>query len=276
MSSQRIVVVEDDLLTLKVLVHVLSDGGYTVDSARTGAEGLAKIVGRETTLALLDVQLPDTTGFAVISELRAEHYDGPVIFLTGQAGIDAKLEAFRRGTDDYITKPFEPLELLARVESVIRRYVVNRQTLGTVIRVDDAELDLGSLTYSSSAVAPSLLAPTEMRVLECLMRSPYITISRETLIEHVWGYDFYGDTNRVDVYIRRVRHRIERDPALPEYLHTVRGVGYIFRPGPTDDAVAPGSTLRDSSDDAPEDGGQPSADETRLAMNMGSTDPKAT
>jgi two-component system, OmpR family, response regulator RegX3 len=254
MPSQRIVVVEDDPLTLKVLVHVLTDEGYTVDSAHTGAEALAKIAGRETTLALLDVQLPDISGFTLIGQLRAQHYDGPVIFLTGQSGLDAKLEGFRQGTDDYITKPFEPLELLARVASVIRRYMVeDRQSLGTLIHVDDAELDLGSLTYRSAAVAPTLLAPTEMRVLECLMRSPFITISRDTLIERVWGFDFYGDTNRVDVYIRRVRHRIERDPAQPQYLHTVRGVGYVFRPNPPGDNSAPAADLLDNPDETSDD-----------------------
>jgi DNA-binding response OmpR family regulator len=258
MSNQRIVVIEDDPLTLKILVHVLTDEGYTVDSARTGAEALVKIVGRETTLALLDVQLPDTSGFTLIGQLRAEHYDGPVIFLTGQSGLDAKLEAFRQGTDDYITKPFEPLELLARVASVIRRYiVVDQQSLSTLIRVDDAELDLGSLTYSSSSVAPTLLAPTEMRILECMMRSPYVAISRETLIERVWGYDFKGDTNRADVYIRRVRHRIERNPAQPRYLHTIRGAGYVFRPNPTDDHRLSMMNLLDQPDDAPEDESQP-------------------
>jgi DNA-binding winged helix-turn-helix (wHTH) protein len=85
------------------------------------------------------------------------------------------------------------------------------------------------------------------------MRSPYITISRDTLIERVWGFDFYGDTNRVDVYIRRVRHRIERDPAQPQYLHTVRGVGYVFRPNPPGDSSAPAADLLDNPDDAPED-----------------------
>jgi DNA-binding response OmpR family regulator len=98
-----------------------------------------------------------------------------------------------------------------------------------MLRAGDAELSIGNLTYSSSTVSPTLLTPTEMRILECLMRNHRIIISRETLIERVWGYEFIGDTNRVDVYIRRVRRKIEPDPATPRYLHTVRGIGYVFR-----------------------------------------------
>ena len=230
MVNERIVVVEDDPLALKILDFVLTDEGYQVAIARTGAEALTQIVGRETALALLDVHLPDTDGFTLLRALRARRYTGPVIFLSGRTGIDAKLDAFRLGADDYITKPFEPLELVARVNAVIRRYLAgDRQSLGTLIRADDAELDLGTLTYRSAAVASTLLAPTEMRILECLMRNAHIIISRDTLIERVWGYDLYGDTNRVDVYIRRVRRRIEPDPTRPRYLHTIRSIGYVFR-----------------------------------------------
>jgi DNA-binding response OmpR family regulator len=105
----------------------------------------------------------------------------------------------------------------------------DQQPLGSVLRVDDAELSLGELTYRSAVTPPVILTPTEMRLLEVLMRNSWIVIGRETLIERVWGYDFVGDTNRVDVYIRRVRRKIEPDPQQPRYLHTVRGIGYVFR-----------------------------------------------
>jgi DNA-binding response OmpR family regulator len=136
-------------------------------------------------------------------------------------------------------KPFEPLEVIARINSAVRRHEKNDQLVfGTVVRVDDAELLIGELTYNSSVVSGVLMTPTEMQILECLMRNSRIVLSRETLIERVWGYDFAGETNRVDVYIHRLRHKIEADPAQPRYLHTVRGLGYVFRVDPE-----PGSDL---------------------------------
>jgi DNA-binding response OmpR family regulator len=228
---QRIVVVENDSFTLRVLGFVLADEGYHIDIAHTGAEAMTQIVGRETALALLGTQLPDIDSCDLLRALRFSHFAGPVILISDHADLEHKLESFRAGADDFLQKPFEPLELLARIEAVIRRFRVgDRQTLDTIIRVNDSELNLGTLSYSSNAVAATFLAPTEMRVLECLMRNAQAVISREALIERVWGYEFYGDTNRVDVYIRRVRRRIEANPERPLYLHTVRGLGYVFRP----------------------------------------------
>jgi two-component system, OmpR family, response regulator RegX3 len=231
MQRQRIVVVENDPFTLRILGFVLADEGYQIDVAHSAAEAIAQIIGRETALVLLDMQLPDTDGCVLLRALRVNHFTGPVISLSNRNDLDHKLNSFRAGADDFMHKPFEPLELLARIEAVIRRHRVgDRQTLDTIIRVNDSELNLGSLSYSSNAVTATFLAPTEMRVLECLMRSAHVVISREALIERVWGYDFYGDTNRVDVYIRRVRRRIEANPERPLYLHTVRRLGYVFRP----------------------------------------------
>ena len=102
--------------------------------------------------------------------------------------------------------------------------------MGTLLRVDDAELSIAELSYSSALVERVVLTPTEMRILECLMRNARIVISRERLIERVWGYDLEGDTNRLDVYIRRVRRKIETNTAQPKYLQTIRGVGFVFRP----------------------------------------------
>ncbi|RIK46192.1 MAG: DNA-binding response regulator [Chloroflexi bacterium] len=243
MSSQRIVVVDDDPVTAKVMRLVFEDEGYETVTLTRGSQAYAEIIGRDTQLVILDVNLPDINGFSLCKELRARRYYGPVIFLTGRADLEDKLEGFRIGADDYIVKPFEPLELVARVESVVRRFHHHdQQSLGTVLRVDDAELSIGELTYSSDVVEPVVLSPTEMRILECLMRNARIVISRERLIERVWGYDLEGDTNRVDVYIRRVRRKIEEDAAQPRYLHTVRGLGYVFRPenetAGTDDATA--------------------------------------
>lgn len=226
----RIVLVDDDTLTSKITRIILEDEGYEVVALRRGSQAFTEVVDRDTQLIVLDVNLPDIDGFSLLRELRAQRYYGPVIFLTGRGDLSDKLQGFQIGADDYVVKPFEPLELVARVNSVIRRFHHgDRQALGTILTVGDAELSIGELTYSSSVVPPTILSPTEMRILECLMRNTRIIISRDRLIERVWGYDLDADTNRVDVYIRRVRRKIEVDPTNPSYLHTVRGIGYVFR-----------------------------------------------
>jgi DNA-binding response OmpR family regulator len=228
--NARVVIVDDDPVTAKVMRFVLDDEGYETAMVSRGSQVFAEVLGHETQLVLLDVNLPDISGFELCKELRARRYLGPIIFITGRGDIQDKVEGFRIGADDYIVKPYEPLELVARVSSVLRRfYRTDQQSMGTILRADDAELNIGELTYSSDTTEPTLLTPTEMRILECLMRNNRLVISRETLIERIWGYDFVGDTNRVDVYIRRVRRKIERDPANPRYLHTIRGIGYVFR-----------------------------------------------
>jgi DNA-binding response OmpR family regulator len=224
------VVVDDDVVTTKVLRFLLDDEGYTTNVVHRGSQVVQAVTNQETDLILLDVNLPDIDGFTLTKLLRAHRYFGPIILLTGRSSLADKLSGFQHGADDYLPKPYEPLELLARIESILRRAKqADQQPLGSVLRVDDAELSLGELTYRSAPIAPVILTPTEMRLLEVLMRNSWIVIGRETLIERVWGYDFVGDTNRVDVYIRRVRRKIEPDPQQPRYLHTVRGVGYVFR-----------------------------------------------
>jgi two-component system, OmpR family, response regulator RegX3 len=235
----RIVVVEDDVFAAKVIKFVLESQGYEVAWISRANQVVEQVVGRETDLVLLDVNLPDSDGFRLCSELRARRYRGPVIFLTGQIDIASKVEGFQVGADDYVIKPYEPAELIVRIESVIRRYKsTDQQALGTIVRVGDAELSISNQKYSSAAIPPTILAPTEMRLLECLMRNSHIVMSRETLIERTWGYDYVGDSNRVDVYVRRLRNKIELKPHEPNYLHTVRGLGYVFRAATSSSVVA--------------------------------------
>jgi DNA-binding response OmpR family regulator len=229
----RIVVIDPDRMTGKLLQFVLTDAGHEPCLARTAAEGLHEVVGRETDAVLLEADLGPTgmDGYDLCKELRARRYNGPIIFVTNRRETTDKLRAFDYGADDYIVEPFDPLELIARVHSVARRFRhADYQALGTVLKAGEAELSIGELTFRVAGRPPAILTPTEMRMLECLMRNNNITISRETLIERTWGYDFLGDSNRVDVYIRRIRKKVELDPAEPEYLHTIRGFGYVFRP----------------------------------------------
>jgi two-component system response regulator RegX3 len=217
----------------KVMRVIFEDEGFQTVTVQRGRQVLEELSGYDAQLVILDVNLPDISGFTLCGELRARSYYGPIIFLTGRDQISDKLEGFRIGADDYVVKPFEPLELVARAQVVIRRFQQSQQQLlGTLLRVDDAELSIGELSYRSRTVPMTVLTPTEMRILECLMRNSRIVISRDMLNERIWGYDFIGDTNRVDVYIRRVRRKIELDPTRPTYLHTIRGLGYVFRPEP--------------------------------------------
>lgn len=229
----RIVVVDPDQMSGKLLNFVLTDAGHEVALAKNATEALGEIVGRETDAVLIEADLPGPglDGHDLCKELRARRYNGPLLFVTQRRETRDKLRAFDYGADDYIVEPFDALELVARVHSVARRFRnADYQALGTVLKAGDAELSIGELTFRIEGREPAVLTPTEMRMLECLMRNNNITISRETLIERTWGYDFLGDSNRVDVYIRRIRKKVELDPAQPEYLHTVRGLGYVFRP----------------------------------------------
>lgn len=236
----RIVVVDPHAVTGKLIQIVLADAGHEVVLAPTAADAFKQVLERETDVVLLDVELPGMDGYDLCKELRARRYNGPLIFVTERHETRDQLRAFDFGADDYIVEPFHPLVLVARVQSVARRCrQADYQALGTVLKVGDAELSIGQLTYRAEGREPVLLTPTEMRMLECLMRNSHITISRDTLIERTWGYDFGGDSNRVDVYIRRLRKKIERDVKNPEYVHTVRGIGYVFRPPERELEIAP-------------------------------------
>ncbi len=226
----RVVIVDDDPTAAKVLKFLFDDEGYETTVLHRGSGVVAEVTGRETACVVLDVNLPDVDGLTITKLLRARRYFGPIILLTGRSAVADKLVGFENGADDYVTKPYEPLEVLARVQRVVaRNKQADQQPLGSILRVEDAELSLGELTYRSDTIEPTVLTPTEMKILEVLMRNSWIVIGRETLIERVWGFDFVGSTNRVDVYIRRVRRKIEPDPQNPRYLHTVRGIGYVFR-----------------------------------------------
>jgi DNA-binding response OmpR family regulator len=137
----------------------------------------------------------------------------------------------RMGADDYVAKPFLPAELIARVTAVLRRAGTAPQVSDgqPVLRMGDVELDAARLTVRTSGGREADLTPTETKLLHCLMRNAGMVLSRDTLLDQVWGHDYEGDSNVVDVYIRRVRHKLESDPNDPRYIRTVRGAGYSFR-----------------------------------------------
>jgi len=229
MKSQ-ILIVDDDLLVCKMLSFLLTESGYApvvINDPR-----MIDWVFREHVidLVLLDVKLPYVDGFALCTMLQRKHSQIPVIFVTARAEQNDKVQGFDQGADDYISKPFEPNELLARIQAVLRRYKRSETNrFGAIIKVGETSLNLGELEFHNLARQPILLTPTEMKMLECLMRNADLVVSRETLIERTWGYDYEGGNNRVDVYIRRLRRKIEVNPVEPTFIHTVRGSGYVYR-----------------------------------------------
>lgn len=234
----QIIVIDPVPTTSQLLQYVLTEAGHDVIVVQRGADALRAVEEHEPAAILLESRLPDMDGTTLCKELRARQYVGPVIFVSAENVVGAKVEAFTHGADDFIVRRYDPAELIARVAAVVRRCrPATIQAQGTVLRVGDVALSLGDLTVRVGNRPPVLLTPTEMRLLECLMRNQRLTISRETLIARTWGYDFVGESNRVDVYVSRLRKKLERNPAEPEYLHTVRGVGYVFRPARRADVV---------------------------------------
>jgi DNA-binding response OmpR family regulator len=226
----RTLVVHPDGMTAKLLRFILNESGHEVVLLKRAEQCLRAARERETDAVLLTVALPDRDGFALCQELRKQRYPGPVIVLTPQEATSEKLRAFAAGADDVIGEPFDPAELVVRLEAISRRCrPLEQQALGTVLTVGEAELSLSDLLFRVGDQEPVPLTPTELRLLECLMRNQGIIISRQRLTERIWGQDSFGESNRIDVYVRRVRKKIERDPDHPAYFQTVRGLGYRFQ-----------------------------------------------
>ncbi|MGI8688605.1 MAG: response regulator transcription factor [Thermomicrobiales bacterium] len=228
--SGQILLVDDDALIGKLLTFLLGNAGYTITALADPRRACAFVHNNPIDLVLLDITLPHLDGYAVAEELRREHPDIPIIFLSARARVSDTVAGFNHGADDYVAKPFEPTELLARIQAVLRRYRRAGQHIsGSVITVGDTALDLSELQFSMPGHPPVPLTPTEMKILACLMRNANAVITREALIERTWGFECDDFGNRVDVYIRRVRAKIEADPGDPAFIHTVRGTGYMFR-----------------------------------------------
>ncbi len=230
--SSRLLLLDPDPLSAKLLAFLLGDAGYQTTPLADPRQVDDFLTENAVDLILLDVLLPYIDGLSLCTTLRREHPDIPIIFLSARSMVADRVAGLQAGADDYLAKPFEPTEVLARVQTVLRRYRrAERHCFGTLIRAGDTALDLSTLQFTASTRRSVLLTPTEMKLLECLMRNAGAVVARETLIERTWGYDFDGESNRVEVYIRRLRQKIEVDPGTPVYLHTVRGMGYRFRTG---------------------------------------------
>ncbi|GAC1397219.1 MAG: response regulator transcription factor [Ktedonobacteraceae bacterium] len=221
-----ILVVDDDPFATMLVKFVLDKEGYEVETADNPRGAWQLIQKREPDLLLLDVKMPYQTGFEFSQKLRADGFDTPLIFMTAQDGIESKLQGFKIGADDYICKPFIHEELVARVHAVMRR-VKNRSKVGNhSLRSGRVELLPADLKVLVSGKEPVVLTYTEMQVLRVLMRRVNQVVSRDMLLSEVWHDE--NNSNIVDVYIRRLRVKIEDDPYKPQHILAIRGTGYKF------------------------------------------------
>ncbi|UCC77449.1 MAG: response regulator transcription factor [Anaerolineales bacterium] len=224
----RILVVDDDPPSVKMISFLLREEGYEVVSADNGESALELLDREAPELVILDVMMPHLDGFEVCRRIRQKQ-DVPVIFLSARGETVDKVAGLELGADDYLAKPFEPSELLARVKAVTRRAAAaageESQTLLTV-----ADLTVDPLTNQAIFADGRTveLTPIEFRLLHCLMRNAGRILSHDLLMSTVWGYNYEGYSNQIAVYIRRLRMKIEADPNQPKRLVTVRGLGYKF------------------------------------------------
>jgi DNA-binding response OmpR family regulator len=223
-------IVEDDPFLAKMLRYLLAEAGYGTTTLADPRQVLPWIADHRVNLVLLDVKMPHLDGFSLAGRVRQQYPNVPVIFLTACSLMTDKARGFEHGADDYLTKPFEPAELLARIQAVLRRYShVAWHHDGAVIRVGRAMLDLSKLQFTAAGRPPVILTPTEMKILESLMRRAGETVTHEQLLMDVWGEETGDADNRVDVSIRRLRMKIEANPGAPRYIRTVRRAGFVFR-----------------------------------------------
>ena len=225
---KKILLVDDEPLILKGLKYSLEQDGYVTDSAMDGEEALAKFFDGHYDLILLDVMLPGVDGIEVCQRVR-ERSNVPIIMLTAKGEDMDKILGLEYGADDYMTKPFNILEVKARIKSIFRRSQPAAEAVEEkrIVRVHDLEVNCQNRTVTLGGQAVRLTAK-EFDLLQVFVNNRGKVFSREALLETVWKYDYTGDARTVDVHIRRLREKIERNPAQPEFIFTKWGVGYYF------------------------------------------------
>lgn len=218
----KILTIEDDPLTAREIAAELSNNGNDVENVANGREGLERALTGAYDAITLDRMLPEVDGLTVVTELRRAGIDTPVLMISALSDVDARVRGLRAGGDDYLTKPFAPDEMAARVEVLLRRR--RAAAPETHLTVGDLDLDLMARTATRGKATLELL-PIEFRLLEFLMRNSGQVLTRSMIFEAVWGYHFDPGTNVIDVHIARLRRKVDAEN-LPPLIHTVRGIGY--------------------------------------------------
>ncbi|HEX9375329.1 MAG TPA: response regulator transcription factor [Actinomycetota bacterium] len=225
-GGTRVLVVDDEPSITDLVATVLRYEGFEVDVAATGWDALRKAGAFEPDLVVLDIMLPDHDGFEIHRGLRDRGLDVPVIFLTARDATEDKVRGLTLGGDDYVTKPFSLEELVARIRAVLRRTGGQRQEEASRLRFADLEMDEDSHEVRRGSTVIEL-RPTEYNLLRYLLLNPKRVLSKQQILDHVWHYDFGGESNVVETYISYLRKKL--DAVEPHLIHTVRGVGYVLR-----------------------------------------------
>ncbi|MCH3949892.1 MAG: response regulator transcription factor [Acidaminococcus sp.] len=222
----KLLVAEDEPSLNQIIVKRLKIEGYSVDSAQNGAEALEYTEAAEYDLLIVDIMMPEMDGLTLVKTIRERGSKVPVLFLTARDSTEDKVKGLDSGGDDYLVKPFEFSELLARIRALLRR------TASSGVVSD--EITFADLTLSSSAHTvfrsgkEISLTPKEFAILEYLLRNQGIVLSRDKILEHAWDFSYEGASNMVDVYMKTLRRKIDKD-FEPKLLHTVRGAGYVLK-----------------------------------------------
>ena len=223
----KILVVDDEELLVKGIRFNLQNDGYEVVTGSNGLEALQISQAEKPDLVILDVMMPIMDGLTACAKIR-EFSNVPIILLTAKTEDMDKLMGFEQGADDYLTKPFNILELKARIRALLRRSAPKQKDDSTKLTIGAITLDLNARNAYHNGVIADLTAK-EFDVIEFMMRNPNRVYSREALLDTIWAYEYRSDIRTVDVHIRRLREKLEENPADPQYIMTKWGVGYYFR-----------------------------------------------
>ena len=224
----KILVVDDEALLVKGIRFNLQNEGYDVITGSDGLDAVTAVREQDPDLVVLDVMMPNMDGMTACGKIR-EFSDVPIILLTAKTDDMDKLMGFEHGADDYLTKPFNILELKARIRALLRRSGRSeKKAVTNELSIDSITLDLDARNAYRQGVLVDLTAK-EFDVIEFLMRNPNRVYSREALLDTIWAYEYRSDIRTVDVHIRRLREKLEENPAEPKYILTKWGVGYYFR-----------------------------------------------
>ena len=228
MSPDRILVIEDEPMVAEVVERYLRRDGYEVTLAHDGRAALDCFFREQPDLIVLDLMLPGIDGMDVCREIRKSS-GVPIIMLTARGEEVDKLVGLEIGADDYVTKPFSPREIAARVKAILRRTALHTQIEGEALRFDDLRINAKTRAVEDRR-GPVTLTAREFDLLHFLASNPGQVFTRDQLLDHVWDFEFGGDDSTVTVHIRRLRAKVEADPSRPRHLKTVWGVGYKFEP----------------------------------------------
>ncbi|MGG0737008.1 response regulator transcription factor [Niallia taxi] len=228
MTKDKILVIEDEKKIARIITMELEYEGYEVHAEHAGEQGLEKVLAGKWDLVLLDVMLPEISGLEILRRMRNASVNVPVILLTARDSIPDKVTGLDLGANDYMTKPFQIEELLARIRASLRISKMQmKQEQEKILQVDDLQVFVKSYSVKRANIDIEL-TPREFELLLYLMENKNIVLSREQILNHVWGYDFMADTNVVDVYIRYLRKKIDYE-FEKQLIQTIRGIGYVIK-----------------------------------------------